>query len=139
VAIKILIVEDNLLLKEALEIVLRVQEDFEIAGSCGSGEEALKFLEVHAVDMVILDRILPGINGVALTKTLKQRYPSMKVVMFSMIADEESVKRALEAGVDSYLPKEISLEKLVDALKKAQSGEKVVCYMITEKLIKIYT
>jgi len=137
--IKIAIVEDQLLLRETLELAIDTDGDFYVAGSFGCAEDALDFLTGNEVDLVMLDRILPGMNGVSLTKRIKALHPSVKVVMVSMISNDESVSRALEAGVDGYLPKEIALADLLNGIKKVYHGEKVICYQLTEKLIKIYS
>ncbi len=137
--IRILIVEDQLLLRETLELAINAEKEFVVSASFGSAEDALQFLTNHEVDMVMLDRVLPGINGVSLTTQIKERYPATKVLMVSMLSNDESVTRAVKAGVDGYLPKEIALSDLIKGMKQVYLGEKVVCYQITEKLIKIYT
>lgn len=137
--IRIVIVEDQLLLRETLEHAINAEQEFDVLGSFGTAEDALQFLTGQEVDIVMLDRVLPGMNGVSLTRQIKEHYPSTKVLMVSMISNDESVSRALDAGVNGYLPKEIALSDLIKGIKQVYNGERVICYQLTEKLIKIYT
>ena len=137
--IRMVIVEDQLLLRETLELAMNSDREFHVAGSFGNAEDALEFIAGNEVDLVMLDRILPGMGGISLTKRIRELQPSSRIVMVSMISDEESVSRAMEAGVDGYLPKEIALAELIRGIKKVYLGEKLICYQLAEKLIKLYS
>lgn len=136
--IKVIIVEDHSILRETMVEVLNKEEDIEVTGHWSKAEEALKYLETHSVDVVISDNRLPGIDGVTFTRKIKQLYPDLKVIMLSMITDEEKIFEALEAGVMGYLPKEISKNELVMAIKKAFQGEMFIGPCITKNLVDYF-
>ncbi len=136
--IKVIIVEDHAILRETMVEALNKEDDIDVLGHWSRAEEALRYLESHSVDVVISDNVLPGMDGVTFTRKIKQEHPDLKVIMLSMITDEEKIFEALEAGVMGYLPKEISKNELVLAIKKAFQGEMFIGPCITKSLVDYF-
>jgi DNA-binding NarL/FixJ family response regulator len=136
--IDVIIIEDHSILRETMADSLDKEEDITVVGQWSSSEEALKYLESHKVDLVISDNMLPGMDGVTFTRKARQLYPDLKVIMLSMITDEEKVFEALEAGVMGYLPKEVSKNELIMAIRKAYKGEMFIGPYITKNLFDFF-
>jgi len=138
VCIKVIIVEDHSILRETMVEVLNKEEDIDVLAHWSRADDALRFLESNPVDVVITDNMLPGMDGVTFTRKIKQEHPEIRVIMLSMITDEERIFEALEAGVMGYLPKEISKNELVLAIKKAYQGEMFIGPCITKNLVDYF-
>jgi DNA-binding NarL/FixJ family response regulator len=133
--IKIVIVEDQTILRETLVVALNMEEGFEVVGHWQSAEELLDYVECNECDVAVVDNMLPGMDGITLTRALRERFPALKTVILSMHAREEDVLDAFDAGVMGYLPKEISTSELIRAIRSVVSGEAVICQKITKSLM----
>jgi len=134
--IRIIIVEDHAVLRESLCLSLGMEKSFEIVGNWNSAEDALKQLGNLPVDIVLTDNKLPGIDGIIFTRKVKERHPDMKVVILSMITDEETILEALEAGAMGYLPKEVSISDLIQTIKNVYAGALSLPPELNESLLR---
>ncbi len=134
--IRIIIVEDHSVLRESLCLSLAMEKSFEVAGNWNNAEEALKQLGTISVDIVLTDNKLPGMDGIVFTKKVKERYPDIKVVILSMITDEETILEALEAGAMGYLPKEVSISDLIQTIKNVHAGALSLPPELNESLLR---
>jgi len=134
--IRIIIVEDHAVLRESLCLSLAMEKSFEIAGSWNNAEDALKHLGAQPVDIVLTDNRLPGMDGIVFTKKVKESHPDIKVVILSMITDEETVLEALEAGAMGYLPKELSISDLIQTIKNVNAGTLSLPPELNESLLR---
>jgi len=130
--IKIIIVEDHSVLRESLALILKQENYFRVLGNWDNAEDALEFIKTNEPDMAIVDNMLPGMDGITFTKKLKAACPKVKVLMLSMVTDEEKIFDALEAGVSAYIPKIVSIDELIAALKCVSNGE----FFIHPQLLK---
>lgn len=137
--IRIAVVEDHSILRESLVFTLSHQPDFEIAGSWENGEGILEFLTHDRFDVALVDRMLPGMNGITLTRKILEVNPEAKIIMLSMMSNEAAVEAAFEAGAVGYLSKQIPLSELMEMIKKVWGGEKISCYQLAEGTIKYFT
>jgi DNA-binding NarL/FixJ family response regulator len=137
--IKLIIVEDHSVLRETLKIALNMEHDFEIVGDWPSAEAALESMDAAPFDVALLDRMLPGLDGVGLTKKLKEMRPDSKIIMLSMVTEEKKILEAFEAGVSGYVPKQSPISELIDTIKKVASGQMVISQGLTESLIMFFT
>jgi DNA-binding NarL/FixJ family response regulator len=118
-AIRLLLVEDNQVFREALELLLGLQEDIEVVASVAEGSSAAEAVRAHRPDVVLMDYRLPGIDGVQATKAVRDAYPDVSVVCLTASANLREVDALYEAGVIECLSKDQELDEIVDAIRKA--------------------
>ena len=112
---RVLVVEDQRVLREALVLLLEDSDDVIVSGTASSAEEALRKID-NKLDLVILDISLPGRNGIWLTKEIKKIRPNLPVLVLTMHDQSEFVLRALESGVDGYLTKSAGQQEILKAI-----------------------
>jgi DNA-binding NarL/FixJ family response regulator len=134
--IRIVIVEDQTILRETLVVSLNMEDGFQVISHWQSAEELLEYIKTGEFDVAVVDNMLPGMDGITLAKILKNRLPDAKIIILSMHAREQDVLDAFDAGVMGYLPKEICTSDLIRAIKSVMNGEAVICQKITEALMK---
>jgi DNA-binding NarL/FixJ family response regulator len=117
--IRILIVEDNEVFREALEELLGLEPDVEVAGSVGDGADAVAAVEEHAPQVVLMDYRLPRMDGVQATAALRASHPEVAVVGLTASANRREVEALYAAGAVACLTKDQKLEEIVEALKAA--------------------
>lgn len=121
--ITILIVDDHAVVREGARAFLDAQPDFTVVGDVGSGGEAVLVAADLAPDVVLMDLVMPGMDGVEATRRLKQQSPRSQVIVLTSYHDDEHVFPAIRAGALSYLLKDVLLPELADAVRKAARGE----------------
>lgn len=119
--IRILIVDDHRLVREGLKKFLATESDF-VLFEADSGEEAVAQAELHKPDVILMDLMLPGIDGVEATRRCLAAVPETKVVILTSLPDTDKVLPAIRAGALSYLLKDVSPEDLVKAVREAAAG-----------------
>ena len=122
VPIRVLLVDDHAVVREGLEALLGLEADLKVAGSVGSGDEALAFCEEHPPDVVLLDLRLPGKDGLDVLALLRERHPAVRVLMLSSHDGDEAIFRALAGGAAGYLLKKATRAEIADAIRKALRG-----------------
>lgn len=137
--IKLLIVDDQELFREGLLTLLSIQNDFEIVGQASSGEEALLAATKTSPDVILMDLRMSGIGGVEATKRIIQQHPRIKIIALTTFDEDELVFNALHAGAVGYLLKDVSPEKLFDAIRTAYKGEYYLLPSITAKVMAEFT
>lgn len=124
--IRILLAEDQAMLRGALAALLRLESDIEVVASAADGQEAWRLIEQHAPDILVTDIEMPSLTGLELAQRVRERGASCKVVIVTTFARPGYLRRALEAGVVGYLLKDAPVEQLADALRKVQRGGRVI-------------
>lgn len=137
--IKILIVDDQSLFREALKTLLNASSEFEIVGDASNGEEALRMVLQHSPDVVLMDLRMPIMDGVDATRRILQMNKPTKVIVLTTFDDDENVFEALRAGAVGYLLKDVSSEKLYEAIKAANQGEYFLLPSITAKVVSEFS
>jgi DNA-binding NarL/FixJ family response regulator len=132
--IRILIVDDQALFREGLRTLLSVQPDFDVVGEAGNGDEAIR-LAVQEQAVILMDLRMPVLDGVSATRRLKTVYPTCKVIVLTTFDDDEFVFDGLRAGAVGYLLKDVSSEKLNEAIRAAARGEYFLHPSITAKVM----
>jgi DNA-binding NarL/FixJ family response regulator len=117
--IRILLVEDNEVFREALELLLGLRSDIEVVASVADGTEAVPACREQNPDVVVMDFRLPGLDGVQATAAVRRACPDAKVVCLTGAADEREVEALYEAGAVACLRKDQELEKIVAAIQRA--------------------
>lgn len=133
--IKILIVDDQALFREGLRTLLSVQPEFEVVGEAGNGEEALRLAAICRPLVVLMDLRMPVLDGVRTTERMRELFPETKIIVLTTFEDEDLVFDGLRAGATGYLLKDVSSEKLFEAIRAAARGEYFLLPSITAKVI----
>lgn len=133
--IRVLLVDDQALFREALHTLLSVQPDIEVVGEAGDGEEALRMVAQFQPDVVLMDLQMPVMDGVAATRRLQAEYPASRAIMLTTFDDDEYVFEGLRAGAIGYLLKDVSAQKLVEAIQSAARGETFLQPSIAAKVV----
>src|SRR5687767_5155195 len=119
----ILIVDDHEVVRNGIRSYLETVKDFQVVGEAASGEEAVRLVSEHIPDIVLLDLIMPGMDGVETTRRINQISPRTQVVVLTSYHEDVHIFPALKAGAISYILKDMKMEKLVDALYRAAQKE----------------
>ena len=122
--IRIVLAEDQKLLLGAIGALLDLDDDIEVVGRAGSGDEARELIESQSPDLVISDIEMPGMTGLELAEWLAQAQPGTRMLILTTFARPGYLRRALEAGVGGYLLKETPADKLADAVRRVHRGER---------------
>ena len=120
--VKIMIADDQQLIRESLKIILDSDPDFEVVKVVGSGQEVLDTLETESIDIILMDVRMPNMSGVDCTRIVKKEYPNIKVIILTTFDDDEYIYDALKYGASGYLLKGCSLEELSTAIHNVLSG-----------------
>ena len=120
--VKIMIADDQQLIRESLKIILDSDPDFEVVKVVGSGQEVLDSLKTESVDIILMDVRMPNMSGVDCTRIVKKEYPNIKVIILTTFDDDEYIYDALKYGASGYLLKGCSLEELSTAIHNVLSG-----------------
>lgn len=137
--IKILIVDDQSLFREALITLLNSEPEFEIVGDASNGEEALRMVLQHNPDVVLMDLRMPIMDGVESTRRIVQMNKNNKVIILTTFDDDENVFDGLRAGAVGYLLKDVSSEKLTEAIRAASQGEYFLVPSVTAKVVSEFS
>ncbi|HET9589391.1 MAG TPA: response regulator transcription factor [Anaerolineales bacterium] len=135
-SISVLLVDDHSMVREGVRAFLVTQPDILVVGEAGSGEEAIKLAEQHVPDVVLMDLIMPSMDGVEATRRVKQVSPRSQVVVLTSYHEDEHIFPALKAGALSYILKDLSAEELASAVRKAAAGEAVLHPRVAARVIK---
>jgi NarL family two-component system response regulator LiaR len=121
--IRILLADDHMVVRSGLSTVLAVYDDMEMVGEAGDGEEAIRLCEKLQPDVVLMDLLMPKMDGVTATRIIKERWPTIQVIALTSFKEKEYVEGALKAGASGYLLKNVSAEELVNAVRRAVAGQ----------------
>lgn len=133
---RVLLVDDHLVVRSGLGAVLMVNDDFTLVGEAGNGEEAIKMCERFQPDVVLMDLMMPVMDGVSATKVIRERWPNINVIALTSFKEKDLVEGALKAGAISYLLKTVSAEELASAIRSAAVGQSRLSPEATQVLIQ---
>ena len=134
---KVLIVDDQTLMREGLKSLLELEEDIEVVGTAKDGVEALNLVSELMPQVVLMDIRMPNMNGVECTKAIKEKYSSIVVLALTTFNEEGYIVDILNNGASGYLLKDIDGEKLVEAIKNAVNGNLILPSEVAVKLAKV--
>ena len=135
-AITVLLVDDHAMVRQGVRTFLETQADLSVVGEAGSGKDAVELAAQHVPDVVLMDLIMPDMDGVEATRRVKQVSPRSQVVVLTSYHEDEHIFPALKAGALSYVLKDLSAEELADAVRKAAVGEAVLHPRVASRVIK---
>jgi DNA-binding NarL/FixJ family response regulator len=137
-AIRVLLVDDHTILREGVRALLADEREIVVVGEAGDGREALEKVEALSPDIVLMDMVMPGMNGLEATSLIKQRHPAIKVLILSMYDDDEYVQQVIQAGASGYLLKGMAADDLVLAIREVHAGASFLNPAVAAKLIEDY-
>ncbi|MCO1659400.1 response regulator [Pseudonocardia humida] len=133
--VRVLLVDDQALFREALGTLLSAGGEVEVVGEAGDGDEALRRAAELAPDVVLMDLRMPVLDGVGATRRLRVEQPGVRVIALTTFDDDEDVFAALRAGAVGYLLKDVSSARLVEAVQAAARGESVLQPSVAAKVV----
>lgn len=134
-SVRVLIVDDQALFREALATLLEVQPEIDVVGEAADGEQAVRLCAELRPDVALMDLRMPVLDGIAATTRLRAEQPEVRVLALTTFDDDADVFAALRAGAVGYLLKDVSSTRLVEALVAAQRGESVLQPSVAAKLV----
>jgi DNA-binding NarL/FixJ family response regulator len=134
-AVRVLVVDDQALFREALVTLLSARPEVEVVGEAGDGQQALEQAAALAPDVVLMDLHMPVLDGIATTRRLRVEQPGVRVLALTTFDDDEDVFAALRAGALGYLLKDVSSDRLVEAVLAAARGESVLQPSVAAKVV----
>ncbi|MFT7036123.1 MAG: two-component system nitrate/nitrite response regulator NarL [Cyclobacteriaceae bacterium] len=121
--IKVLIVDDHALVRDGLQALLVKAGTIEVVGQACCGQEAIETVKDNHPDVVLMDICMPGMSGLEALQEVKKIAPNVKVILLSMEIDEASILKAVNEGMDGFLPKDLKKGRLVEAINRVYDGE----------------
>jgi len=135
---KIIIAEDQTLVRQGLRSLLESEKKLKVVAEAGDGIEAIRCVEKHKPDLVLLDLAMPKMSGLSALKDIKNRYPEIKILALTFHSSEEYILEAFESGVDGYCLKKDSHAELLAAIKSIFSGKSYISPAISSKVLEGY-
>lgn len=136
--IRIMIADDQELIRESLKVVLDMNPDMEVVGLAENGRRLLEMLSGGAPDVVLMDVRMPELDGVLCTKAVKEKYPEVKIIILTTFDDDEYVYNALKYGASGYLLKGGSMQELSTAIRTAVTGGSILNPGVVTKVVKLF-
>jgi len=121
--IKVLIVDDQALIREGLNMMLNLYGEIKIVGEAINGQEAIEVIEEKEVDIILMDIRMPLMDGVEATRIVKEKYPHIKIIILTTFNEDEYIFQGLNNGADGYILKDVSSKELVNSIKSVYKGD----------------
>ena len=137
--IRVMIVDDHAVVRSGLAAFLLVYDDLELVAEAGSGAQAVQLCPEKKPDVVLMDLVMPGMDGAETTHAIRERCPNIKVIALTSFREERLVQGALRAGAISYLLKNVAADDLANAIRAAYAGRATLAPEATEALIHAAT
>lgn len=133
--IKVLLAEDHVVVRQGIREIIQREEDIEIVGEVGDGEEAVQVAEQLEPDIILMDIAMPKLNGIEATRRIKESHPSISILVLTAYDNEEFIFALLEAGAAGYLLKNVQSRQLLNAIRAVYDGESVLHPTIAKKVL----
>lgn len=137
--VKVLIADDQELIRQSLEIVLNSKEDLQVVGVASNGQEVIQTVQENPPDVILMDICMPKIDGVQCTRVIKERNPEIKIIILTTFDDDEFVFNALKYGASGYLLKGVSMDELSQAILTVHSGRAMINPDIATKVVQLFS
>lgn len=132
---RVLICDDQAIIRDGLEMMLRLEKDIEVVGAAQDGAEALELAAIKSPDLVLMDLKMAGMNGVEATRRIRARFPKIKILVLTTYDDDEWVFDAIRAGASGYLLKDTPREKVIEAIRGTVAGKSFVDPSVAGKIL----
>ncbi len=121
-SIRVMLVDDHTMVRRGLATFLKAFDDLELVGEAADGDAAIQLCARIRPDVVLMDLVMPDVDGVTATRAIRQRFPLVQVIALTSFKDEKLVQNALQAGAIGYLLKDVSADQLAQAIRAARAG-----------------
>ena len=135
--IRVLIVDDHSMVRTGLATFIRTKADLELLGEARDGRQALHLCEELEPDVILMDLVMPRMDGVAATRAIRERWPQVQIIALTSFKDKDMVQDALRAGAISYLLKDVSVDELAEAIRAAHAGRPTLAPEAAQALIEV--
>jgi NarL family two-component system response regulator LiaR len=133
--IRVMVVDDHAMVRRGLATFLMAFDDLEMAGEAANGDVAIQQCAEMRPDVVLMDMVMPGMDGAAATREIRQQFPQVQVIALTSFKEEGLVTGALQAGAIGYLLKDVSAEELAQAIRAAHLGRSTLSQEATQALV----
>lgn len=137
--IKVMIVDDHPVVRSGMATMLLAFDDLELIGEASSGNSALAKCQQGLPDVILMDIMMPGMDGLETTRAILERYPSVKIIMLTSFTKENMVQDALNAGAIGYILKSVTIDLMAEAIRSAVAGQPILSPEATLSLVKSKT
>ena len=137
--IKVIIADDQELIRQSLQIILRAEKDIDVIDTVANGVEVIRAVRKEKPDVILMDIRMPEMDGVVCTEIIKENYTDIKIIILTTFDDDEYVFNALKYGASGYLLKGISTKELADAIRKVYHGTAMINEDIASKVVKLFS
>ncbi|MCB0182443.1 MAG: response regulator transcription factor, partial [Anaerolineae bacterium] len=134
-----MIVDDHAVVRSGLSAFLLAFDDLKLVAEASSGQEARQRCDEHDLDVILMDLVMPGVDGAETTRLIREAYPDIQVVALTSFKEEELIQGALKAGAISYLLKNVTAAELAAAIRAAHNGQSTLAPEATAALIHVAT
>lgn len=134
--IKIVLVDDHRMFRDGVKSVLSDEENIEIIGEFGHAKDLYELLNLQQPDLIITDISMPDISGIEIAKYVSENYPKIKLLILSMHSNEEFITKSLSVGAHGYLPKDTSMNELLEAINTIYRGDNYFNRNISDTILK---
>ena len=134
--IRVMLVDDHPMVRQGLATMLTVFDDMQLVGEAESGQAAIQLCRQVLPDVILMDLVMPGMDGVAATRAIRQQHPQVQVLALTSFKEAQRIKTVLEAGAIGYLLKDVSADDLVRAIRAAHAGRATLSPDAAQSLVE---
>ena len=134
--IRIMIVDDHMMVRNGIRTFLSVYDDLEVVAEAGNGEQALSLCALSQPDVILMDIVMPGMDGPSATQQIRQKFPEVQVIALTSFVEDELVQGALRAGAIGYLLKDVRADRLAQAIREAFKGRGMIDSAAAQVLVR---
>lgn len=135
-SIKVMIVDDHLMVRDGLKTFLSLYDDLQVIAEADDGQQAADACRRIQPDVILMDMVMPKMDGPAATAAIRRDYPSIQIIALSTFSEQELVKQAIEAGAIGYLLKDVHADKLAEAIRDAHRGRSTLDASVAQSFIQ---
>jgi len=135
--IRVMLVDDHAMVRRGLATFLKVYDDLQLAGEADNGVDAIQQCAEFKPDVVLMDMVMPGMDGASATRAIRQQFPNVRVIALTSFKERDLIKNALEAGAIGYLLKDVSADELAQAIRAAYSGRATLAPEAAQVLVQM--
>lgn len=133
--IRVMLVDDHDMVRRGLASFLNVKPDLELVGEARDGKEAIREVSVCKPDVILMDLIMPDMDGAAATRQIRRKHPDIQIIALTSFQETELIREALQAGAIGYLLKNVSVDDLASAIRAAHSGQSILAPEVVQALL----
>jgi NarL family two-component system response regulator LiaR len=131
-----MLVDDHTMVRRGLATMLKVFDDLQLVGEAETGEEAIQCCAETSPDVILMDMVMPGLDGVSATRAIRQQFPAVQVIALTSYKEGKLIQNALEAGAIGYLLKDVTADDLVRAIRAAHAGRTTLSPDVAQVIVE---